>query len=143
MIGSNPSKKELNSMTLEYQEIMEETMQEEYNKQHNAVNHPSHYNTNNPIIRVKCECGKVIEVPVECIDVIRDMPTWKGNAVKYLWREGLKSEEGMSPIDKEIEDCRKAVWYILDHISNLEKKKLCLENKGLIDCGNSETMDSR
>ena len=109
---------------------METKIQEEYDKQPNAVNHPLHYNTNNPVIRIKCECGKIIEVPVECIDVIRDMPTWKGNTIKYLWREGLKNEESMSPIDKEIEDCRKAAWYLIDHINQLKKKKICLENNG-------------
>lgn len=94
---------------------------EEDNKEHDAVNHPSHYTTNTPIIRVKCECGKVIEVPIECIDVIRNMPSWKGNAIKYLWRAGLKKEQGLSDKEKEIEDCKKAIWYINDHIKHLQK----------------------
>lgn len=107
---------------------MESVTQKESKVSRDSVNHPSHYNTNNPIIRVKTDCGKIIEIPIECIDVIRDMPTWKGNAIKYLWREGLKNEEGMSPIDKEIEDCNKAAWYIIDHINQLKRKKRCLEN---------------
>ena len=130
--------------TLEYRELLEDTMQEENNKQnlkerikhtndiaeeamkkwlnakHDAVNHPSHYTTNTPIIRVKCECGKVIEVPIECIDVIRNVPLWKGNAIKYLWRAGLKKEQGLSDIEKEKEDCQKAIWYINDYIKNLK-----------------------
>ena len=131
--------------TLEYRELLEDTTQEEYNKQHpkepikhtndiaeeamkkwfnakhDVVNHPSHYNTNNPIIRVKCKCGEIIEVPIECIDVIRNMPSWKGNAIKYLWRCGLKKEEGMSDVDKEIQDLEKAIWYIKDKIEMIKK----------------------
>ena len=44
-----------------------------------------------------------------------------GNAIKYLWRCGLKVEEGMTPRDKEIEDLKKAVYYINRKINNLEK----------------------
>lgn len=88
------------------------------------VNHPKHYNTNNPVIKVKCNCGEIVEVTVECIDIIRNMPTWKGNAIKYLWREGLKEDSSMSTIDKEIEDLKKAVWYINDRIKQLNGKEI-------------------
>ncbi len=132
--------------TLEYRELLENTMQEEYDKQHlkeqikhtndiaeeamkkwlnaksDAVNHPSHYTTNTPIIRVKCECGKVIEVPIECIDVIRNMPSWKGNAIKYLWREGLKEDAELDIKQKTIQDLLKAVWYIKDRIKQLKEE---------------------
>lgn len=84
------------------------------------VNHPKHYITNVPIIKITCECGKVLEIPVECIDVIRNMPAWKGSAIKYLWREGLKTEEGMTDKEKEIEDLNKAIWYIKDRINQLK-----------------------
>lgn len=77
------------------------------------VNHPEYYN-NGPSIKVD---GK--DVPIECIDVIRDMPTWKGNAIKYLWRAGLKKEEGLSDIQKEIEDLQKAIFYVQDRINIL------------------------
>ena len=131
--------------TLEYRELLEDTMQEEYNKQklkeqikhtndiaeeamkkwlnakHDAVNHPSHYTINTPIIRVKCECDKVIEVPIECIDVIRNMPSWKGNAIKYLWREGLKEDAELDIKQKTIQDLEKAIWYIKDRIKELKK----------------------
>lgn len=103
------------------------TMQEEFEKEHNNVNHPSHYNTNNPTIRVKCKCGEILEVPVECIDVIRDMPTWKGSAIKYLWREGLKKDASLSDKEKEIEDCKKAIWYINEHIEKLQGKPISLK----------------
>lgn len=89
----------------------------------NNVNHPAHYNTNCPIVKVKCSCEEIIELPLECIDVIRDMPSWKGNAVKYLWRCGLKKEEGMSDVEKEIEDLNKAIWYIKDRIQFLKNEK--------------------
>jgi hypothetical protein len=38
-----------------------------------------------------------------------------GNAVKYIWRAGLKSE---SPL----EDLKKARWYIDREIARLEKR---------------------
>ena len=85
-----------------------------------AVNHPSHYTTNNPIIKVRCKCGEVIEVPIECIDVIRDMPSWKGNAIKYLWREGLKEDASLDIKQKTIEDLEKSLWYIKDRINVLK-----------------------
>jgi hypothetical protein len=46
-----------------------------------------------------------------------------GNCVKYLWRQGIKDEAGLDPLDKQIEDCRKARWYLDRHISNLEKQR--------------------
>lgn len=65
------------------------------------VNHPKHYNV-----------GKY-----EVIDVIED---WKlnfhiGNAVKYLARAGHKGDE--------IEDLKKAIWYINRRIENIKKEK--------------------
>lgn len=85
-----------------------------------AVNHPDHYNTNKPIIIVGDENGVTQQISIECIDVIRAMPFWKGNAIKYLWRAGLKTEEGKSDKEKEIEDLEKAIWYIKDRIAYLK-----------------------
>ena len=85
-----------------------------------AVNHPDHYNTNKPTIIVGDESGVTQKVAIECIDVIRAMPFWKGNAIKYLWRAGLKTEEGKSYQEKEIEDLEKAIWYIKDRIAYLK-----------------------
>lgn len=79
------------------------------------VNHPSYYNNK---VYITIETGE--KLPIECIEVIRDMPTWKGNAIKYLWRAGDKPEEGISPVDKEIEDLNKAIWYINDRINSLK-----------------------
>lgn len=87
----------------------------------NNVDHPSHYNTNKPYVCIKHN-GDSIKVPIECIDVIRDMPSWKGNAIKYLWREGLKEDVSLSDIEKEIEDLEKAIWYIQDKINALKFK---------------------
>ncbi len=76
-----------------------------------AVNHPSHY-TSGP----ECECGRVIE----CITVIRDRRLSVGNAMKYLWRNGLKRDADKTATAKQIEDLRKAVWFINDEIAQLE-----------------------
>lgn len=72
----------------------------------NNVNHPTHYNSH--------------PSGIECIDVIEHYNFCIGNAVKYLWRAGLKEEAGMLGNSKEIEDCKKAIWYINRHIRKLE-----------------------
>lgn len=77
--------------------------------EHDRVNHPSHY--------MKHPSG------IECIDVTRHYDFCIGNAIKYLWRSGLKSEEGMEDIDKQIEDLQKAIWYINDKINQLNNLK--------------------
>lgn len=51
---------------------------------------------------------------VECIQITRWRNFNIGNAIKYLWRAGLK--EGNS----NIQDLRKAIWYIQDEIKKLE-----------------------
>lgn len=81
---------------------------EEINSSEDRVGHPSHY-TSHPS-------------GVECIDITRHYCFDIGNAIKYLWRAGLKKEEGISDRDKEIEDLEKAVWYIKDHIESLRKQ---------------------
>ena len=67
------------------------------------VNHPKHY-TSHPS-------------GVECIQVTEHYNFCIGNAIKYLWRAGLK--EGSAT--KEIEDLEKAIWYINRQISNLKE----------------------
>ena len=79
------------------------------NKKDN-VNHPEWYN--------KHPSG------VECIDIARHHCFAIGNAIKYLWRAGLKSESGVSNIQKEIEDLEKSIWYIEDRINYLKKNTL-------------------
>ena len=66
----------------------------------NRVNHPSHYQGANG---------------VECIEVIRHYTCDIANAIKYLWRAGLKPEQGISDRDKEIEDLEKSLFYIDDY----------------------------
>lgn len=64
------------------------------------VNHPSHYTTH--------------PSGIECIEITRHHDFAIGNAIKYLWRAGLKNS------DNEIQDLEKAVWYIQDKIKQLK-----------------------
>lgn len=56
---------------------------------------------------------------IECIDITRHRNFNVGNAIKYLWRAGLKIDADKSSINKQIEDLEKAVWYIVDEIHRL------------------------
>lgn len=61
---------------------------------------------------------------IECIDIAEHHDFCIGNAIKYLWRAGLKSEDGISKKEKQIEDLKKAIWYIkreIKHLSNGEE----------------------
>lgn len=62
------------------------------------VDHPIHY-TSHPS-------------GVECIDIAKYHDFCIGNAIKYLWRAGLKTEQGLDMKSKQAEDLRKAIWYI-------------------------------
>lgn len=73
------------------------------------VNHPKHY------------CSH--PSGIECIEIIRHYCFSIGNAIKYLWRAGLKKELGLEDKQKEIEDLKKAAWYIKDRIKQLENDK--------------------
>jgi len=70
----------------------------------NNVNHPKHY-TSHPS-------------GVECIQITEHYNFCIGNAIKYLWRAGLKNEGSTN----EIQDCQKAIWYIQRHIEACQKK---------------------
>lgn len=48
---------------------------------------------------------------IECIQVTEHMNFCKGNAIKYIWRAGEK--------DDEIQDLKKARWYINREIQRL------------------------
>ena len=61
------------------------------------VNRPPHY-TSHPS-------------GVECIEITEYMNFCIGNAIKYLWRAGRKGQQ--------IEDLRKARWYIDREIARL------------------------
>ena len=66
------------------------------------VNHPPHY-TSDPS-------------GVECIQITRHRNFNVGNAIKYLWRAGLKDSDKQG---KTIEDLEKAIFYIKDEIRRL------------------------
>ena len=72
------------------------------------VNHPSHY-TSHPS-------------GVECIEITEHHDFCVGNAIKYLWRAGLKVDADKGLVDKEIEDLNKAKWYIDRKINKLKKE---------------------
>lgn len=58
---------------------------------------------------------------IECIEITRHHDFCTGNAIKYLWRAGLKMDADKSAKDKEIEDLQKAIWYINDKIEQLKE----------------------
>jgi len=64
------------------------------------INHPSYY-TAHPS-------------GIECIAVVEHMNFCLGNAIKYIWRAGLKS-------DDPVEDLLKARWYIQREIERLSQ----------------------
>jgi len=66
------------------------------------VNHPLHYRSH--------------PSGVECIQITEHHNFNVGNAIKYLWRAGLKDN---TPSEK---DLKKAVWYIQREIERLSKK---------------------
>jgi len=65
------------------------------------INHPAHY-TRHPSV-------------VECIEITEAMNFCIGNAMKYLWRAGLKGDA--------IEDLKKARWYVDREIRRRQKGK--------------------
>lgn len=69
------------------------------------VNHPQHYNSD--------------PSGVECIDIVRHRNFNVGNAIKYLWRAGLKNDADLKEGLKHIEDLRKAIFYIEDEIQRV------------------------
>jgi len=73
------------------------------------INHPKYYTW------LKELCG------IEVIDITRHMDFDLGNAIKYILRQGHKSEQGMSDKEKAIEDLKKAVFYLNDKIKMLER----------------------
>lgn len=94
-----------------FQEIIEqrEMINEEKNKEeetegsstgtskdNDLVNHPKHYNAH--------------PSGIECIQIARHYQCNIANAIKYLWRQGLKNGES------SIKDLQKAIWYIVDEI---------------------------
>lgn len=70
-------------------------------KPHDPVNHPSHY-TAHPS-------------GVEAIDITEHFSFNCGNAIKYIWRAGLKTED-------PAQDLKKAAWYIEREIQRLTRQ---------------------
>lgn len=82
------------------------------------VNHPSHY-TQHPN-------------GIECIDVIRHYTCDIANAIKYLWRAGLKQDADKTAIDKELEDLSKALWYINDYLDNPRRYRISYRHQSIV-----------
>lgn len=66
-----------------------------------TVNHPPHYK--------KHPSG------IECIEVTEHFNFNLGNAIKYIWRAGLKADL--------LEDLKKAKWYLEREISKISNSK--------------------
>ena len=54
---------------------------------------------------------------IECIQITRHRNFNIGNAIKYLWRAGLKNA------DTHTEDLEKARWYITDEINRIKENR--------------------
>lgn len=72
-------------------------------RDNDPVNHPVGYTTH--------------PSGIECIEVTRHMGFNIGNAIKYMWRCGIK------PDADAIQDLEKARWYIDDEIKRLKAEK--------------------
>ena len=93
-------------LSFEYVVLNFDLLKEQVN---DKVDHPSHYTW------LKEKCG------IEVIDITRHLDFDKGNAIKYILRSGYKEEEGYTSNQKEIEDIKKAIWYLNDKLKMLEK----------------------
>jgi hypothetical protein len=71
-------------------------------KQVSNIDHPKHY--------ISDPSG------IECIQITRHRNFNIGNVIKYVWRAGLKEN------NSDVQDLKKAVWYLLDEINRLEGK---------------------
>lgn len=76
------------------------------NNQKEMVNHPDHYQFGNDN---QYEAIKVIDA--------WELGFSLGNTVKYISRAGKKHKE------KELEDLKKALWYLQHHITQLENQQ--------------------
>lgn len=74
------------------------------------VNHPSHYTWLKELCRI------------EVIDIVRHMDFDLGNVIKYVLRSGHKEEADMTLLEKQIEDLKKAEFYLNDKITQLQLK---------------------
>lgn len=72
-----------------------------------GIDHPAHYN-NHPS-------------GVECIDIAEHHSGNIFQVFKYIWRAGLKVGDDQMPLEAEIEDLKKAKWYLAREISRLTR----------------------
>lgn len=75
--------------------------QDETTASYDPIERPLHYNSN--------------PSGIECIDVVEHLNFCRGNAIKYIWRAGLK--------DDAIQDLEKARWYIEREIARIKEEK--------------------
>ena len=94
--------------TVEIKEKAKETLQETLDEvkepvENDPVNHPSHYTDGN----------------IEVMDFIEDkqLNFARGNVIKYVSRAGKKDP------NKELEDLKKAMWYLNREIERLSKEE--------------------
>lgn len=70
------------------------------------VNHPSHYSTKG---RIEC---------IELLDALtrgyKGLAAFDIGQFKYLYRMGVKEEEGLSIYEKAAQDVDKIIWYMKD-----------------------------
>lgn len=66
------------------------------------INNPTHYNSH--------------PSGVECIEIAEHLNFCLGNAVKYIWRAGLKCSAG--------QDIRKAIWYLERESDRREREEI-------------------
>lgn len=81
------------------------------------VEHPEHYSWFKKLYGI------------EPIDIARHMNFDLGNVIKYVMRAGHKHEQGITDLDKEIEDLEKAMFYLNDRITVLKEERT---NRNLI-----------
>jgi hypothetical protein len=70
-----------------------------FKPKHDVIDHPPHYASH--------------PSGVECITIVETMCFNVGNAIKYLWRAGLKGDA--------LEDLKKARWYVDREIARRSK----------------------
>lgn len=79
-------------------------------KEDSRVEHPSYYNAH--------------PSGVECIDIVRHYNFNVGNVIKYLWRHGLKREEGMNNKAKHWRTCVRHVSILMMRLRDWSAKLL-------------------
>lgn len=73
-------------------------MNRDVDEHFNPVDHPAHY-TQHPS-------------GVECIEVTEHFNFCLGNAIKYIWRAGLKGAA--------VQDLEKAIWYLQREVARIK-----------------------